>query len=402
MRRLRRIRARRDRGGIALLVVIAALMFMVTLVTDIDFGTRVRFVASAHTRDASQSYWLANSGVSLMRLVLMGNKQMGNYLTKNKDYCTLVSGMGMSCSDPLLTFLPFVNTGLMRMMFAGSGGLDEDEVEQYAQEGVLSDEVLEESQQSGGRFGNKNFLDFDGDFSTKAEGEDCRLNISGLATHKDPIQEDPVFKMMESLMAGEENEAWLRDRGLTSLELIGNLADWVDSDSTVASGNGSYEDSFYNRLESPYLAKNAPFDSKAEIRLVEGWQDEVYERWGEKLTIYGSKKLNISCTDTEIVKMMLRAYGGITNDAEVDSAVQKLAQWKTDGNVILTCKDFKTALSEYAGITVTSDFDKNCTNKNTVYSITSTGSVGDVLVTITAVVDQTDSDAGRVKYWRVD
>ena len=399
-----RIRARKDRSGIALLVVIAALMFMVTLVTDIDFGTRVRFVASAHTRDASQSYWIANSGVSVMRLVLMGNKQMGKYLTSkgNSEICTMVSTMGMSCNDPLLSFLPFVNTGLMRMMFAGNGSLDEEEVEQYASDGQLSEEVSEESRESGGRFGDKNFLDFDGDFSASAEGEDCKINISGLSKHKEPLQDDPVYKMLESLMAGEENETWLRERDLTALELVGNLADWVDADSTVSSGNGSYEDNFYNRLESPYLSKNAAFDSKDEIRLVEGWQDEVFERWADKLTIYGSKKINISCTDTEVVKMMLRAYGGLTNDAEVDSAVSKLAQWKTDGNVIMSCPDFKRALSEYGGITLTADFDTNCTSKNTVYTVTSTGSVGDVLVTITAVVDQTDSDAGRVKYWRVD
>lgn len=402
MRSTSRIRARRSRGGIALLVVIAALMFLVTLVTDIDFGTRVRFVASAHTRDASQSYWIANSGVSLMRLVLMGNKQMGKYLSSksNSEMCSYVSLMGMSCSDPLLSYLPFINTGMMRMM--ATGGIDKDDITQYQQAGRLSDQVVQESRQGGGRFGNKNFLDFDGDFSAKATGEDCKINISGLAKHKEPLTEDPIYKMLASLMKGEQNELWLRERNMTALQLIGNLADWVDTDSTVASGSGSYEDDFYAKLESPYRAKNAPFDTKEEIRLVEGWQDEVFDRWGNKLTIYGSKKINISCTDNEIVKMMLRAYGGVVTDAEVDQAVQKLAQWKTDGNVIMTCADFKRALSEYGGITVSSDFDTNCTSKNTVYTVISTGSVGDVMVTITAVVDQTDSDAGRVKYWRVD
>jgi type II secretory pathway component PulK len=291
----------------------------------------------------------------------------------------------------------------MRMMVAGSGDLDEDEVSDYAQTGELSDEVREESRDGGSRFAKKNFLDFDGDFSVQAKGEDCKINISGLANHKASLSEDPIYLMLDSLMGGEENEMWLRERGLTTLELVGNLADWVDTDSDVASGNGSYEDNFYNRQSSPYLAKNAPFDTPEEIRLVEGWQDEVYERWGDKLTIYGSKKINITCTDDEIVKMMLRAWGGVTSDAEADRVLAAIQQYKMEGYAIGSCGDFKRVVSERAGITMAPDFESTyCTNKNTVYTVTSTGSVGDVVVTITAVVDQADSDAGRIKYWRVD
>jgi type II secretory pathway component PulK len=309
--------------------------------------------------------------------------------------------MGISLSDPLITFLPFINTGLMRMMVAG-GDLDEEEVQDYAQTGEVSEEVAAASREGGSRFSKKNFLDFDGDFSVKATGEDCKINISGLSTHAEALIDDPIYKMLDSLMSGEDNDQWLRDRGLQPIELIGNLADWVDSDSDVASGNGSYEDNFYNRQASPYLAKNAPFDSPEEIRLVEGWQDEVYERWGDKLTIYGSKKINITCTDDEIVKMMLRAWGGVTTDADAERVLQAIQEYKNEGFAIGSCGDFKRVVSERAGITMADDFLNNCTNKNTVYTVTSTGSVGDVLVTITAVVDQADSDAGRIKYWRVD
>lgn len=402
-RLLGRQRARRSRGGIALLVVVAAIMFLTVLVTDIDFGTRVRYVAAAHTRDGSQAYWIANSGMSLFRLVLMGNKQMGTYLTKNKDMCSYVSLMGISCSDPLLTFLPFINTGMLRSMLVGGGEVEDEDVDELLASGQASEETTEESRAEGSRFGKKNFLDFTGDFTTKASGEDCKVNISALADHTDPISEDPTYKLLESLMSGEENEAWLRDRGLTKLELIGNLADWVDTDSTVASGNGGYEDNFYNGLISPYLSKNAPFDSTEEIRLVEGWQDSVFDRWGDKLTIYGSKKINITCADNEILKMMLRAYssGSITTDQQAESAIAILSQWKLEGNVIGTCKDFKSALEE-GGYTMNSDFDSACTNRNTVYTVTSTGVVSNVQVTIVAVIDQTNSDAGRVKYWHVE
>lgn len=398
---LRRARRRRSRGGIALLVVIAALMFLTVLVTDIDFGSRVRFVAAAHTRDASQAYWIANSGISLSRLVLMGNKQLGKYLSGQKEVCEAIAAMGVSCSDPLLSYLPFINTGMLRSMLVSGGDIEDEDLEELLASGQATEETTEESREGTSRFGKKNFLDFTGDFTTKIEGEDCKINISALASHKDPLIDDPVYKVMDALMSGEDNEQWLRDRNLTEIELIGNLADWVDSDNTVASGQGSYEDNYYNGLTSPYLAKNAPFDSTEEIRLVEGWQDSVYERWGDKITIYGAKKVNVSCADTEVLKMMLRAYGGLSTDAQVDDAMAALTQYKADGHAI-TCAGFKAALQDYKGIEVSSDFSSNCTDRNTVYTVVSTGVVGSVQIKITAVIDQTNSDAGRVKYWRVE
>ncbi len=404
-RSLRRLRARRSRGGIALLVVIAAVMFLTVLVTDIDFGSRVRFVAAAHTRDASQAYWIASSGMSLYRLVLMGNKQMGSYLTKNKEMCSYVSLMGVSCADPLLTFFPFISSGMLRSMLVSGGDVEEGDVDALLATGQASEATTEASlEKASSRFGKKSFLDFTGDFTTKAQGEDCKVNVSALASHTSPISEDPTYKMLDALMSGEENDAWLQDHSLTKLDLIGNLADWVDTDSDVASGNGGYEDGKYSNLLSPYLAKNAPFDSTQEIRLVDGWQDSVWERWGDKLTIYGSKKINITCADKEVLKMMMRAYseGAITTDAEADHAIALLEQWKADGNVIASCDDFITALTTEGGYTLSSDFKNNCTARNTVYTVQSTGVVGSVQVTITAVIDQSKSDAGRVKYWRVE
>jgi hypothetical protein len=104
----------------------------------------------------------------------------------------------------------------------------------------------------------------------------------------------------------------------------------------------------------------------------------------------------------EIVKMALRAWGGVTTDAEAERVIDAIAQYESEGYAIGSCGDFSRVVSERAGITMASDFTSNCTNKNTVYTVTSTGSVGDVVVTITTVIDQSDSDAGRVKYWRVD
>ena len=70
--------------------------------------------------------------------------------------------------------------------------------------------------------------------------------------------------------------------------------------------------------------------------------------------------------------------------------------------MIATCEQFASAMTEEQGVTMSDDFLTHCTRKNTVYTVTSTGIVANVNVKITAVIDQTSSDAGRVKYWRVE
>ena len=81
--------------------------------------------------------------------------------------------------------------------------------------------------------------------------------------------------------------------GTDRWELIGHLKDWVDADTQIAAGLGGYEDNFYNCLRHPIWPRT-PADSKEEIRLIEGWQGEVFERYGDKLTLYGEGKININ------------------------------------------------------------------------------------------------------------
>jgi general secretion pathway protein K len=69
------------------------------------------------------------------------------------------------------------------------------------------------------------------------------------------------------------------------LALVQALTDWVDSDHTEA-GNLGDEDRRYQYLKEPYRAKNAPFDSVAELQLVFGVSDALYKLLKKNVTIY--------------------------------------------------------------------------------------------------------------------
>jgi type II secretory pathway component PulK len=390
---------RRDQRGVALIMVLAAIMTMTVLVTDISFGARVRSLTSVHSRQQTQAYYLASSGISIYRLILMANAQ----IARQPMLKSAMESMGIPSGDALWKMIPFINTGLLRMLLVADGGDVEDaDAEAFKQSGQVSEAVADESRAEGGHFNNRNFLDFEGDFSVTVRGEDCRVGVNQLASRDPatPVQNTVAGQQIAGLMSGETNDQWLRDRNLDKWDLISNLADWVDTDDIVASGKGSYEDDFYNRRDSPYLSKNAKFDTQSEIQLVEGWQDEVYARFGDQVSIYGGGKIDINCADDAGLRGI--CLGNITgcNDDMASRFVQ--AFHEAELTTAFTSGAVFVQWCEANGFTVSNPkLASMITTKNTYFTLTSTGLVGDASARITAVVDQS-TDNGKILYWKVD
>ncbi len=398
--RLSRARRRDDRRGIALLFVISTLMLLSVLVTDITYAARVRFLSAVHTRDEARAQWLANTGVNVYRLVLTANRQLAK-----SGFAQQLAAFGVNAGDALWQMIPFINTGLLRMIAGSGGSVDEEDLQAAAQDGAVPDEIVEKSREgTGTRFGNRNFLDFDGDFSASVRGEDCRINVNALAGRAAETlpRDTPTGQQIYGLLAGEENEAFLRDRGLERWDLVDNLADWVDADNTGVGGRGGYEDDSYNPLPSHYVATNARFDTHAERRLVDGWQDEVFDRFADQLTIYGSGKVNINCADDAVIKGLLKAYAtrALTDDELTrivgDLRAAMLLSTFPNGNA------FVGWVRANANLEPRPEMAQAVSTSTQVFTITSTGQVGDATATITAVVDYSGSNEGRVIYWQVD
>jgi len=393
-------RGRSSKGGLALLMVITTLMFMTVLVTDLNYGARVRLLMAAHQQEEAQSYWLARTGVNVYKLILVANKE----LEKNSAFASATAMFGINLGDALWQMVPAINTGLMRMLFGSGGDVDEEDIEQFQAEGV-SEEARAASREGSGRFNDRNFLDFDGDFAAEIVDEDSKVSIAGLSASPPAggtFRELPAAQMLYGLMSGEENDQWFYDRGLDRWDLIGNLRDWIDTDTTIASGLGGYEDNLYNRLEPPYLTKNAAFDSMEEVRLVEGWQDEVYERFRDQITIYGQGKVNINTASDEVIRGLIRtfvpslAHGGVA----LDAVMTDLEEYKLL-STFQRPRDFVSWLGQQVS-EVSPGLEDAITTSSQVFRITSYGQVGDTTTTVTCVLDFNTSAQGQMVYWRVD
>ena len=235
------------------------------------------------------------------------------------------------------------------------------------------------------------------------EDEDAKVSIKGLQS-ADPtvsLMENPTAIQLYGLMSGEENDQWFYERNIDRWDLIANLKDWMDSDTNRSGARGGYEDDLYNRLESPYLSKNAAFDTKEEIRLVEGWQDAVYERFGDKITIYGTGKINVNSASDEVLKGLFKAYvSPIPTDSTCELLMDQLDEYK-----LLT--DFRSGEEffnwlESQGQSVDEALKSAVGTSSTVFNVTSTGFVGETSRTITAIFDFSGSGEGDILYWRLE
>lgn len=387
-------RGRGSRRGIALLMVLTTLVFLVVLVTEIAYSSRVRFLKSAHARDDIAAQYLAMSGLSIYRLILVANKQMGD-----SSIGEMAASFGVS--EGLWQMVPAINTGLLRMFFVSGGSVDDQELEEFATEG-LSDEERTES-----RFADKGFLDFEGDFSAEVSDEDRKINIRFLGKTCDGVctlatlQEDPIAIQLYGLMSGQEHDQWFYERNVERWELIADLADWIDTD-TDRIWRGGYEDALYNNLDSPYLAKNAPFDTKDEIRLVNGWQDDVYEKFGDEVTIYGPGKINIGTASDEMLKGLFKAY--IERQISDDEAELILMDMREQTMIVdfTKPKEFVEWLENRANSTLRDGLADAIKTESETFLVSSTGMVGNSTAQITCVLDFSSSKVGRIKYWRVD
>ncbi|MFT7518122.1 MAG: type II secretory pathway component PulK [Kiritimatiellia bacterium] len=430
---------RGSRSGVALLIVITSVMFLTIIGAEITGTATVRMRLAANQRDEAMAEALAYTGLGFYRLILVtANGLDGKIGSQSGEVQTMLKQFGVS-GDMLWQMVPFINTNLLRMIFVSGGDLDDDEKAELEEKG-LTDEEREESREGSSSNSKPGFMDFEGDFFAEVTDETRRINVREIrGANVQDLQNHPAAIQLIGLMTGtqtcaairgghqasyedtEDNTQFFRDRDLEPLELVGNLADWVDKDSTRAYMGGD-ENSLYDRLEDPYKTKNAPFDSLEEVRLVDGWhRDDVWERYGEQITVYGEHaKVNVNSAECEVLWALLKSYTSPPPaDFTVDQCIRAIENYRQvvpfsneDAFVNFLGGEVQIPQDPTGGapregsceLKATPQLKQNITTKTKVFRVTSVGEVGESKVSIEAVFDFSDKRnvEGKILYWRID
>jgi hypothetical protein len=396
---------RESRGGVALLLVISAVLLLTVLVTEIVHGAAVRVQLASHHRDEVRAQALAHTGMHLYRLILMVSKQLEKTL---RPYIAEFGAMMGINADSLWNMVPFINTQFLRLILVSGGEVSDSELDEVRTNQGLTDEQVQESREEGGI--TRNFLDFDGDFQAQVQDESRFVyagSFLGLTSYADLLTH-PTTVQIQGLAAREEYRDWFLDNDIDVMELVANLADWTDGD-TVRLYQGGDEDALYQRLEPRYRARNAPFDTIQEMRLVEGWnRDGVWQRLGQHLTIYGEGKVNVNTAHQPVIRALFSALyeGPIPSDAFVEQKVEEFMTLRgtpvAQGGIYFAgAQHFVTFVENQLGYPLKPDALNYVTTTAGVFRVSSTGEVGDAKVQVNTVMDFRTDPTGRILYYQV-
>jgi len=420
-RRPRRLAARSERGA-ALLVAIVAVAVLTALAVDLAYQTQVRLRIAAAGRDELRAQALAQSGVTMARLVLGFQAQLDAASATAAKVGETIAGAtggqqpGAAPAMPRIQLWNLVPVGAMLSdaLFPPEEG---------AGAGPAGPAATDKPPEGGApTVATAPLADFQGGFDAKIEDEGQKINVQLDA--RDVA--GPLGAQVETLLRLTCDPRWdpLFDRldaegqRYTRTDLVNNLKDWVDQDNVTSSlavsfpaGNCSpvlssskiFEAGFgdenfpYDRGEDRYKTKNSRMDSLEELHLVAGVSDAFMAAFGDQLTAYLplEAKINVNSTDLESLRLSVQfladpAAPQAWHDPAFLPNLQKLLLARSNGGMTsITPADLKETV-ELAG-QKTRNIDVSAQNspftgKSTVFKVRAIGRANDVTHTIEAVV----------------
>lgn len=189
-------------------------------------------------------------------------------------------------------------------------------------------------------------------------------------------------------------------------ELAENLIDWVDPDEVRESGG--LEDDFYQSQDPPYRAANRPLLSLDELRLVEGFDDDLVAGLRPYVTVYpyvpqppGGGGVNLNTAPPHVLALLFYDDGaGVLRLADEDD-VRRILEIRKDEGIF--CEEQSeegcTPISDV--IPTSNTIYPAPTYSADVFTIVAEARVGEVRRRVEAVVDRSQRPQPLLLSWRV-
>lgn len=251
--------------GIALLVVLSSLAVLTIIATDMQYNARIDATLAENGRDELIAYYNARAALEVELAILRAIRQAQAMVQQFLPGVPLPNLVGMIPTECSL--------------IANLITLQDDDTP----------------------------LPIVGECSAKAIPEKGKIDVNRLGNVSDKFN-------IRTLLLGQfldprfdryfENQTSVGEH-VTRDELVANLGDYTDLD-TVKDGSSGDEDDVYARQKDRYKVKNAPFDSVAELQLVYGVNDDVYEALKNTLTVYPVGGISLTTADIATVAAVIR------------------------------------------------------------------------------------------------
>jgi general secretion pathway protein K len=344
-----------DEAGVALVLTLMIVTLVAIIVLELNYLMRVDVHASSNFRDGVRSYYLAKSGVTVVKELFSRNIQELEEL-KN----TLLAGGSHT--------LPIGEESVTVRVIDETGKINVN---------ALIGETAAPQPTVG------------------AQPAQAARGAQRGAQQPEAPPVSPWIQITQDLF---------QRLGIDPL-LVGALIDWIDADD-IPTGSGGAESSYYRGLEKPYIARNGAMETIAELRLIKGFTEEVLLKLGARrvggivdpaTNLYltalplpqgGGWRVNLNTAPPAILNSLTREVGQFAG-----AIVQRRAQGRID----------KISDLQQLGIAgeALQDFQRLGTLTSLYYAVEARGTVGDMVKQITALIRTGGDQGSQTLSWRV-
>ena len=418
-----------NQRGIALLLVLSAISVLTIAIVEFVYNTQIQYRIAVNNKERLQAYYLAQSGLNLSRLMLRYSKEAQSMLDKAGE-----AGMDLKM-EPLYRMMPLSSSLLRGIASGDSEAAGNQAPDTPPAEGEKSSSPTDPMKMVNflDQEKAKEFLNFDGDFSTDITEEQTKYDLNAIASLESTSPAyDRRKKELLSILEHPTFKDLFKDQERDAADLVHALADWVDSNDqanefdNVTRGS---EDRLYSHVR--YRPKNGKMLTLSEMRLVAGMNDHLFDALKPFVTVYGGgDKINVCLGEDDLLAGLIHDYlrnSGCTPNidykdedtfkelvAEVRGACPDISAMSAALNSKLGLSDMEAVAKETpTGATAAEgeavagcafQFKDLLTPDNNIFTLKSTGTVGDTEVGITEVIDSSGGspDSWKIYYYRIE
>ncbi len=257
----------KQESGVALMMAIASVTLLMIIATEVMYETGVELVVSSQAVNQLKAHYAAKAGVQLSLLRIHAFKKAAAMAGDKIPASTL---------DPI-----------WQMPFAWPPVVSEDV--SAVEKGEIQASVKSSIMQ--------------GSYFVTIEAEGGKLDINDLASPSKVIADSTrqqLLQMYQSKMESDDSFAD-RNRGVDFNKVVDNITDWIDEDKSQKGGAGDESSLYPDRGSNEFIPPNAPFKTIEELHMVAGMTDELYDLLSPRLTVFGTKGVNVNYASKEVL-----------------------------------------------------------------------------------------------------
>ncbi len=266
----------KNQTGSALLMALFTTTVLMVIATEIMYQTTVETKVSAHGINQLKAYYAARAGIELG-------------LFRVHLFRTAVATFGDAIPDKSMLDM------IWNFPFAWPPPVPEET--SMVDKDMIKTSVKESLMQA--------------EYTLFIESEGSKIDINDLGSDSTVVAESTralLLQMFKSRIESDDDFAD-RYRSFDFERLLNNIADWIDEN--AESRNGGDEKSAYQEIRNEYIPPNGPFKTVGELHMVADMTDDLYEIIVPRITVYGSKGINVNYASKEVLQSL---SAGITSE----------------------------------------------------------------------------------------